>query len=219
MMWVVKIGGSLQESDCLSEWLNCLVEYGAGRVVIVPGGGKYADAVREDQLKHGFDDVKAHKLALLAMEQYAQLLNSIVPELQCVSDLDSINSCLRNNQVPVWLPYKMIVGEKKIPASWEAGSDALAIWLAKKINSNAVMLVKSVNLPEHYSGLEELAGLGLIDKFSTVLLEQSNLSLIWMHRNDSEFLSEILNQSQQSENSELIYAPGASCPEIEINVS
>jgi aspartokinase-like uncharacterized kinase len=214
MKWVIKIGGSLQESDCLTEWLNCLIEYGAGRVVIVPGGGKYADAVRQDQIENGFDDVKAHKLALLAMEQYAQLFSSIVPELQCVSDLDSINSCLHNNQVPVWLPYKMIEGEKEIPASWEAGSDALAIWLAKQLNSNSVILVKSVKLPEHFSSVKELAGLGLIDKFSTVLLEQSNLSLIWMHRNDFEFLSEVLDQSQQSENSELIYAHGVSCPEI-----
>ena len=218
-MWVVKIGGSLQESDCLSEWLNCLVEYGAGRVVIVPGGGKYADTVRQDQLAHGFDDVKAHKLALLAMEQYAQQLNSIVPGLQCVSDLDSINSCLRNNQVPVWLPYKMIEGEKEVPASWEAGSDALAIWLAKQLNSHSVILVKSVKLPEHFSSVTELAGLGLIDKFSTILLEQSSLSLFWMHRNDSEFLPEILDQSQQTENSRLIYPAGVSSPAIEINVS
>ena len=209
-MWVVKIGGSLQESGCLSAWLNCLVKFGAGRVVIVPGGGKFADAVRQDQIKYGFDDVKAHKLALLAMEQYAQLLNSIVPELQCVSDLDSINSCLRNNQVPVWLPYKMIEGEKEIPASWEAGSDALAIWLAKQLDSQSVILVKSVKLPKHFSDAKELAGLGLIDKFSTVLLEQSNLNLVWMHRNDSEFLSEILDQSQQFENSKLIYAAGGS---------
>lgn len=209
-MWIVKIGGSLQQSDHLTEWLKCLIEYGAGRVVIVPGGGLYADAVRQEQIKNGFDDVKAHKLALLAMEQYAQLLNSIVPELQCVSDFDSISNCLRNNKVPVWLPYKMIEGEAEIPSSWDASSDALAIWLAKQLKFKSVILVKSVKLPEYFSNLEELAELGLIDRFSTVLLKQSDLSLIWVHRNDSKSLSGLLNQSQHYEGSELIYGPGAS---------
>ena len=45
-MWVVKIGGSLSHDSALREWLTLLWEVGGGRVVIVPVGGDFADAVR-----------------------------------------------------------------------------------------------------------------------------------------------------------------------------
>ena len=46
-MWVVKIGGSLSHDPALREWLTQLWEVGGGRVVIVPGGGDFADTVRQ----------------------------------------------------------------------------------------------------------------------------------------------------------------------------
>ena len=45
-MWVVKIGGSLSHDPMLRKWLVELCEVGGGRVVIVPGGGDFADKVR-----------------------------------------------------------------------------------------------------------------------------------------------------------------------------
>ncbi|OZA05848.1 MAG: uridylate kinase, partial [Methylophilaceae bacterium 17-44-8] len=45
-MWVIKLGGSLLGTDELQQWLSCIAEYGDGRVVIVPGGGVFADTVR-----------------------------------------------------------------------------------------------------------------------------------------------------------------------------
>jgi aspartokinase-like uncharacterized kinase len=133
-MWVVKIGGSLQDSDCLTDWLNRLIEHGAGKVVIVPGGGKFADAVRQAQRRDGFDDVKAHKMALRAMEQYARLLVSIAPELEPVSDLEGIYASLENKKIVLWMPYELIEKNQELPASWAVTSDALSVWLALELN-------------------------------------------------------------------------------------
>ena len=36
--WVVKLGGSLQDSVYLQPWLDAIVAHGSGRVVLVPGG-------------------------------------------------------------------------------------------------------------------------------------------------------------------------------------
>ena len=47
-MIVVKIGGSLGKADALRSWLAVLAR-GKGRVVVVPGGGAFADGVREEQ--------------------------------------------------------------------------------------------------------------------------------------------------------------------------
>jgi aspartokinase-like uncharacterized kinase len=45
-MWVVKLGGSLLGSPELPRWLDTLVKISDGKVLIVPGGGMFADAVR-----------------------------------------------------------------------------------------------------------------------------------------------------------------------------
>ena len=48
-MWVVKIGGSLLGSPELERWLEVVAKHGDGKIIIVPGGGLFANAVRDAQ--------------------------------------------------------------------------------------------------------------------------------------------------------------------------
>lgn len=105
-MWVIKLGGSLLSSGNLKEWLSIIVEHGAGKLTIVPGGGIFADQVREAQQKWQFDDKTAHQMALLAMEQYAHLLHFYAPDLSFTDSIEGIEKAVSLNQVPVWLPLK-----------------------------------------------------------------------------------------------------------------
>ena len=77
-MIVVKLGGSLAKSGLL---VNCLQKlnqhYKNSSVVIVPGGGAFADQVRSAQQQFQFNDHTAHKMALLAMQQMALLINGL----------------------------------------------------------------------------------------------------------------------------------------------
>ncbi len=66
---VVRLGGSHAFSPLLRPWLAA-IGAAAGRVVLVPGGGPFADTVRSAQAAMGFDDLAAHRMALLAMAQY-----------------------------------------------------------------------------------------------------------------------------------------------------
>ena len=71
-MIVVKLGGSLSQSDALVKCLNSVEQNYQGRaVVIVPGGGAFADQVRLTQQRWQFDDKTAHRMAILAMQQMA----------------------------------------------------------------------------------------------------------------------------------------------------
>ena len=45
-MWVVKIGGSLLGSPELERWLEVAAKFSDGNIIIVPGGGVFANAVR-----------------------------------------------------------------------------------------------------------------------------------------------------------------------------
>ena len=48
-MIVLKLGGSLLSQATLVEFLDLARQYGKGQVVIVPGGGVFADQVRLTQ--------------------------------------------------------------------------------------------------------------------------------------------------------------------------
>ncbi|MFN0316892.1 MAG: aspartate kinase, partial [Burkholderiales bacterium] len=67
-MWIVKLGGSLSRAGTLAQWLAAIAQVGRGKIIVVPGGGSYADAVRDEQERWRFDDSCAHSMALLAMD-------------------------------------------------------------------------------------------------------------------------------------------------------
>ncbi|HCC82688.1 MAG TPA: delta 1-pyrroline-5-carboxylate synthetase, partial [Methylophaga sp.] len=74
-MYVVKLGGSLYHTAELKSWLTLLEQTALNEsVVIVPGGGPFADMVRQAQQLHKFDDQHAHHMAILAMAQYGLML-------------------------------------------------------------------------------------------------------------------------------------------------
>ncbi len=186
-MRVIKIGGSLENSDKLKKLLDCLLEGGKGQTVIVPGGGSFANAVRELQLSTGIADEYAHRMALLAMEQFAWYLTALTPGLQTADSLSSIYKCLAENGVALWLPYKMVSSENSVPASWDITSDSLGAWLALEIEADSLTLVKSARLPQRYSGWHDLSRQGLVDVYLGNLLQEKDLNVYWLYKD--EYLS------------------------------
>jgi hypothetical protein len=86
--WIVKLSGSLAEWSPLVDWLKLLARHAADRpIIIVPGGGPFGHAVRNVQDVWRLDDPIAHRMALLAMEQYGLLLQGVCPSLRPAADL------------------------------------------------------------------------------------------------------------------------------------
>jgi aspartokinase-like uncharacterized kinase len=160
-LWVIKLGGSLAGSPLLRSWLDTIAG-GGGRLVLVPGGGGFADTVRQMQDRWGFGDRPAHHMAVLAMEQYGLMLGGLQPELRPADSRTGIRYALRQGHVPVWLPGRMVIGRPEIPESWDMTSDSLAAWLAARLGADGVVLVKSVAVEEG-SSVEELARRGVVD--------------------------------------------------------
>jgi 5-(aminomethyl)-3-furanmethanol phosphate kinase len=159
---VIKLGGSFAFSPDLRDWIAAITRC-AGRAVIVPGGGPFADAVRAAQLQMGFDDRAAHRMALLAMEQYGCAIKSLHGSLSLVDSLDSIRRGLADGQVPVWLPTQMAMGAADIPQSWDVTSDSLAAWLAGKIGAERLVLVKQVEPAPGTARVADLAKRDIVD--------------------------------------------------------
>jgi 5-(aminomethyl)-3-furanmethanol phosphate kinase len=160
---VVKLGGSFAFSSRLRNWIDALAAC-AGRVVIVPGGGPFADAVRFAQPRMGFDDSAAHYMAVLAMEQYGRALASLNKVLSAADSADAIRRDVAKGLVPVWMPFQMVLRATDIAHSWEVTSDSLAAWLAGRIGADRLLLVKHVELRSDQSRSGDLAVMGVVDK-------------------------------------------------------
>ena len=126
---VVKLGGSLAYSDRLTDWISA-VEAARPPVVVVAGGGPFADQVRAAQTRMGFDDAAAHRMALLAMAQFAWALAGLSPRLRPAGSLEAIDGLRSHGLVPVWDPVPMAGAAGDVPQSWSVTSDSLACWLA-----------------------------------------------------------------------------------------
>jgi aspartokinase-like uncharacterized kinase len=158
--WVVKLGGSLADSGLLPSWLETLVE---AKIVLVPGGGPFADRVRWAQARWGFDDTTAHAMAILAMKQYGLMLSGICPKFRTAVDVGGLAAALATGRSAIWLPDPAAIDEREVPASWDVTSDSLAAWLARKAGATHLLLVKSAAIPSGEFRAEALAAEGLID--------------------------------------------------------
>lgn len=163
-MWVVKLGGSLHDAPALRGWLHLLATAPGPPRVVVPGGGPFADAVRRLQPRLGFDDLAAHRMAILAMQQYGLHLAAIEPRLAPAESKAELEAAsLQAAGGAVWLPWRLAGREPTIPASWEVTADSLAAWLARRLGATALVLVKSAPAPAGCPRPEDLAAMGLVD--------------------------------------------------------
>ncbi|QBQ53878.1 amino acid kinase [Nitrosococcus wardiae] len=161
-MWVVKLGGSLYESHCLPRWLHQLAT-SEGPIVIVPGGGPFADQVRHAQNRWRVSDSCAHGMALLAMEQFGRLLQGLEPRLCLAASRKDIKQALSQQGVPIWLPAAELLDQPAIPESWEVTSDSLAAWLSGQLKASRLILIKRVRLSEPVISARTLAAQGIVD--------------------------------------------------------
>ena len=171
---VIKLGGSLAESRRLAATLDIIA---AARVpvVIVPGGGGFADAVRCAQSDHGFSDAAAHHMALLAMHQTGLMLAALNARLRPVETLAAMRSSLAARAIPVWLPAKLALRDRRIPADWSVTSDGLAARLAERLGRVPVVLVKSCRIPRG-STTATLVREGIVDPTFKAIVERADLA-------------------------------------------
>ena len=156
-LWVIKLGGSLLGSPALAHWLSLLAKHGNGKVVIVPGGSVFADAVRQAQSLSRMSDGLAHELALLAMDQFGLLLAGMQPDLVTATNELEIAERGWQHRAVVWLPSQMVLADATVEQSWRVTSDSLSAWLANKLAADQLLLIKSVDLGSYQQSQAALA--------------------------------------------------------------
>lgn len=167
---VVKIGGSTA-AHCaeLAAWISAIA--GASLpLVVVPGGGPFADRVRDTQQTLGFSDRAAHAMAILAMEQFGHVILDRHERLRPARSTAEIEAVLGGGRIPVWLPSAMALAAPDIPQSWNITSDSLAAWLAGELAADTLLLVKQSRAFSAGDTLAALSARGIVDAgFSAML--------------------------------------------------
>lgn len=142
---VVKVGGALHAVpgalDQLARALPALAAHEP--LVVVPGGGPFADAVRRQQAPLGFTEAAAHWMAVLGMEQHAHLLAERIPGACLVETLERLTGWPAG-AVAVFAPYAWMRRDDPLPHSWEATSDSIAAVVAARLGARELLLVKAV---------------------------------------------------------------------------
>lgn len=112
------------------------------RVLIVPGGGPFADAVRGVDRRLGLPDSTAHWMAVLAMDQYAHVIAARIAGAALVSDPREIGAALAAGRLPVLAPARWLRAADPLPHSWNVTSDSIAAWVAGHVGARRIVLVK-----------------------------------------------------------------------------
>ena len=162
-MWVVKLGGSLIADPALPQWLGLLAQLGGGRVTIVCGGGSLADEVRRVQALWQFDDLAAHNMAVLAMAQTGYQLHAMNPMLQLAARKSEIANVLHKGRAAIWLPFELQRDEPDARTNWGATSDTIALDLARDLNAERLVIVKSCAIDPSQT-LAQLGSAGVLDE-------------------------------------------------------
>ena len=158
---VVKVGGSLTETGRVKSVLP-VIAASTRKCVIVPGGGAFADKVRNIQHASAMPDAAAHRLAMLGMHQMAELFIAIEPKLIEAQDAEEIHWALSAGRVPVWLPVVMMDKDPTIARDWSTTSDSLSVRLAEILGA-PLLILKSVDVASGQSA-EALSEDGVVDR-------------------------------------------------------
>lgn len=171
---VLKIGGSLIRRCDTFEVVLRTVAQAERPLAIVCGGGALADSVREAQGRLGFDDLTAHRMALLTLNQNGLILASLMSRPRFAESIEEVAGALSVGDTVVFLPFAACDSDAELPRSWEATSDAVAARLAERLGGTALAFLKS-RAPIGPREPSSLAEEGLIDPVSAGILERNDL--------------------------------------------
>jgi len=141
---VIKLGGSLLAYPAHLETVLTAIRDAAAdvRLLIVPGGGPFADTVRRVDRDLGLSDHAGHWMAVLAMDQYAHLITSRLTGSALVEDVAEIGFAIEAAQVPVLAPSRWMRDADPLPHTWDVTSDSIAAWIAGAVGAERLVVIK-----------------------------------------------------------------------------
>lgn len=141
---VVKIGGALASIPGALDRVCREVAAAAARhmILVVPGGGPFADAVRRFDHTLSLSPTTAHWMAVLGMDQYGHVLADRIQGAVLVEEPGAVLQGLSDGSVVVLAPSRWLRASNVLPHSWDVTSDSIAAFVAGALDAARLILIK-----------------------------------------------------------------------------
>ncbi len=146
-MHLIKIGGSLTYyANHILDSLKILCNGNPGKykIIIVPGGGEFANVVRDLNNRTKLNNDSSHKLATLCIDLMGTYFSEI-SNITCVNNLYDAKNILKNEDIVILLPSKIVLSTDELPHTWDITSDSIAAYVAKLLNLNKLIIATNVD--------------------------------------------------------------------------
>ena len=146
---VIKIGGGLTAVPGALARV-CAAIAGAARqhrVLVVPGGGPFANTVRKLQAGLSVSEDAAHWMAILAMDQYACVLAEKITGCILLEEPGEVSE-IRKGRPGVLAPSRWMRSADVLPHTWDVTSDSIAAFVAGALDAAQLILVKPARTGE-----------------------------------------------------------------------
>jgi aspartokinase-like uncharacterized kinase len=201
MTVILKLGGSLLANGReLVQFLSEYTERTACQMVIVPGGGPFAESVRELQEHLGISDDTAHWMAVLAMHQYGLFLADGAPETPVLDRLEDVSAT--GTSLCILLPYHVLRANDALPHTWNVTSDTIAAFIAHKLGETTFIKTTDVDglldengaIIDHIQAQEllEIEHAGCIDAELPQFLLEHGMSCVIVNGHHPERVIEVI---------------------------
>jgi aspartokinase-like uncharacterized kinase len=148
-MTVLKIGGGLAAAigeQSLRRLCHDIGELAQRHpLVIIPGGGEFADLVRDHDLRFHLSAECSHRLALAAMDQFGLVLGELIPGARTCARPRDAGTQAQHGRAVILAPIAATPGLGALPACWDVTSDSVAVWCAGAARAGRVVLLKAVD--------------------------------------------------------------------------
>lgn len=228
-----KIGGKILEDfdnidSTISQLKQILKKKLIQKIILIPGGGSFANFIRNVYSELKFTEELAHWMGIISMNYNGLELSKKFPELEIIEDFNSLKKL--NKSFCLFLPFQFLKENDKLPHSWDATSDSITLFLAKELGLNECFLIKDIDgiLNDKNQVIQEISTLEFkkmkelgklaeiksnneeikeksqpIDPYLTTLIERHKISIIIL--NGSKNTTRILNYFQSNKPKEKIF--------------
>jgi len=145
---IFKIGGKILENSnniksTFSQLIQLYEKKILQKIIIIPGGGSFANFVRRVDKDLEIGDDLAHWMAIYSMNYNGTILNGKYPDLENIEKLKTFQNA--KQIFCIFLPYSFLREDDTLPHNWDVTSDSIALYVANKLKLSQCFLIKNID--------------------------------------------------------------------------
>jgi aspartokinase-like uncharacterized kinase len=113
------------------------------KIIIIPGGGSFANFIRKAYTELQFSDELAHWMSIISMNYNGIELGKKYANLKTYENLNELKK--QGENLCLFLPFQFLKKNDRLPHTWQVTSDSIALFLAKTLELKECFLVKDVD--------------------------------------------------------------------------